>query len=50
MGLSEPRANYIDIIALQPVKEFLGFNPMELSVPWAEYLDIITFQIDTINW
>ena len=41
MGLSDPRSASIDIIALWPLKIFIGINPMSLSAPWAEYLDII---------
>ena len=41
MGLSAPRADSFEIIALQPVKKLIEMNPMSLSAPWDDYLDII---------
>ena len=41
MVLSAPRANYLEIIALHPVKTFIGINPMGLSAPWADSFYII---------
>ena len=33
LGLSAPRADYPEIIALHPVKTFRGINPMGISAP-----------------
>ena len=41
MGLSDPRAESLEIIALKPVKKLIGIKPMSLSVPWADSIDII---------
>ena len=41
MGLSAPREDFYEIIALHPVKILLGINPMGISAPWADSLDII---------
>ena len=49
MGLSSPRAESIDIIALQPAKKLLVIKPMGLSVPWDKSLGIIAFQTAKIN-
>ena len=43
MVLSAHWADSLVIIALQPVKELLGNNPMGCSAPWSETLDIIAF-------
>ena len=43
MGLSNPRAKYLETIAFQPVK-WLGINTMGLSDPWGNYLDIIVLK------
>ena len=44
MGLSAPWADYLDIIALQTVKNIPWVTLMELRVPMADSLDIIAFQ------
>ena len=44
MGLSDPRSDSIEIIALQPVKKLIGINPMRLSSRWEESLDIIALK------
>ena len=49
MGLSSPWADSIDIIALHPVKKWLGINPMVISVPWDDSIDIIAFRTANIN-
>ena len=41
MGLSAPRADSLEIIALQPVRKFIGINPTRLIDPWSGALDII---------
>ena len=41
MILSAPISNSIEIITSQPVKKLMGINPMSLSDPWADTLDII---------
>ena len=41
MGLSVPLANDLDAIAVNPVLKILGINPMDLSAPWADSIDII---------
>ena len=49
MGLSAPRADSLEIIALQPVRKFIGINPTRLIDPWSGALDIIdlnTFKKD----
>ena len=43
MGLSAPWVGSLDIISLQPVKKWMGINPMGLSAPWADSLGIIDF-------
>ena len=40
MGLSVPRADSLDIIALQTIY-FIGINPMGISDPWKDSIDII---------
>ena len=40
-GLSDPRADSLGIIALQPVKKSIGIKPTGLSAPWADFIDII---------
>ena len=42
MGMSTPRSDSLEIIALQPVKKRLGINPMGRSAPWDDSLDIIS--------
>ena len=42
MGLSSPRFDSIDIIALSALKYWIVINPMSLSAPWADSLDIIS--------
>ena len=42
MGLSAPRTNSLEIIALKPVKKLIRINPIILSAPWADSLDIIS--------
>ena len=49
MGLSDPRYESLDIIALQPVKKWLGINPMGISAPWADSIDIIALHKAKIN-
>ena len=44
MGISDPRADSVEIIALHPVKKLVGINPMSLSAPWDDSLDIITLK------
>ena len=41
MGISAPRENSIEIIALHPVKTIIGINPMRLISSWADSLYII---------
>ena len=41
MGFSAPLDNYLDIIALWPVKIFQGIKTMGLCGPWPDCLDII---------
>ena len=43
MGLSAPRANFLDIIAFKPVKK-LGIKPVGISAPWANCIVIIALQ------
>ena len=50
MGLSDPRSDFIDIIALCPLKILIGINPMILSVPWAESIDIIALNPVKKTW
>ena len=45
MGLSEPRSDCLEIIAVQPVKKIIGINPMIFSAPWTESIDIIALYI-----
>ena len=47
MGLSDHWDNYLGIIALQTVKKLPGINPMVLSTPRSNYLDIIA--LDPVN-
>ena len=42
MGLSYPRPNSIDIIALGKLKYWIGIKPMSLTAPWADSLEIIS--------
>ena len=49
MVLSTPWSDSLDIITLQPVKKLPWVNPMGLSVPMANSIDIIAFQINKIN-
>ena len=44
MGLSAPRDYHIEIIDYQPVKKLIWINPMGVSDPWAEYLEIIALK------
>ena len=44
MGLSDPRAEYLEIIASQTVKKLRGINPMGLSAPRDDSIDIIDLQ------
>ena len=44
MGLSEPWAESPEIIVFQTVRILTGFNPMVLSTPRSDSLDIIAFQ------
>ena len=41
MGLSDPRSDSLEIIALQKVKKMIGINPIGISAPWANSIDII---------
>ena len=41
MGLSDPWAESLDIISLQPVKKWIGVNPMGLSAPRINSLVIV---------
>ena len=45
MALSDPRADFIDIITLGPVKNLIGINQMVLSSPWDNSIDIIVLKI-----
>ena len=49
MGLSAPWDDYLDIIDLQPVKKWIGVNPLGLSYPWSKSIDIIDFHKAKIN-
>ena len=49
MGLSDPWADSLDIIALQTVKQLTWVNTMLISVPMADSIDIISFQTTKIN-
>ena len=44
MGLSTPKDDSIEIIALHPVKTFTGINPMILSDPWYDSINIIALK------
>ena len=44
MGISAPWAEPIYIIALNPVKKWLGINLMALSAPSYNYIDIIALK------
>ena len=44
MGLSDPRADSIEIIVVQTVNKLIGINPMSLSYPWDNYPDIIALE------
>ena len=44
MGPSDPMADSFQTIALQPVKRIIGINPMVLTSPWNEYIDIISLK------
>ena len=50
MDLSAPWDEYLDIIALHTVKTLPWVNPMGLSVPMADSIDIISSQRAKINW
>ena len=43
MGLGDPWADSLDIIALHPVKKLLGTNTMWIGVPWVDSLDIFHY-------
>ena len=43
MGLSDPRADSLDIISFQPLK-LIGINQMILIATWADSLDIISLK------
>ena len=43
-GLITPRADSVEIIALQPVQFYLGINPMGLIIPRTYYIDIIALK------
>ena len=43
MVLIAPRVDSLEIIVLQLVKQLMGINPMSLSDPWSDSLDIIAF-------
>ena len=45
MGISDPWANYLKIIALYP-----GINPIGISAPWSDSLDNIAFHPLKILW
>ena len=47
MRLSTPWSKYLDIITIQPVKKWRGFNSILLSAPWADSIDIIALQTET---
>ena len=49
MGLSAPWSDSLDIIVLQLFKKTPWIKPIVLSVPMADYVDIIAFQKDKIN-
>ena len=49
MGLSDPWADSLHIIALQTVNKLSWVNPMGLSVPMDDSIDIISFQTSKIN-
>ena len=49
MGLSAPWEESFDVIALQPLKNWPGINPIGLSIPWANSLGIINFKTAKIN-
>ena len=44
MGISAPRANNFEIIALQKITRLIGINPMSLNEPWYESIDIIVLK------
>ena len=45
MGLSAPWTEYLEIIAFQPVKTYLGMNPIVFSVPWDDSIEIIALHL-----
>ena len=47
MVLSAPWSDSLVIIFLQPVKKWLGINPMGPSAPCADYLGVIP--LDPVN-
>ena len=49
MGLSAPWDDSLDIIALQPVQNWLEMNPMGRSVPWDDFLYVIAFHTAKLN-
>ena len=46
MGLIAPWVDSLVIIYLQPVKKWIGINPMGLSAPWDGSIDIIALKRD----
>ena len=49
LGLSDPWANSIEMVALYPVVKLRGINPMGLSAPWDDsylYNWILTPNLD----
>ena len=44
MGLSDPKSDSLEIIALKPVKNIIGIKPMGLSAPLDESLDFISLK------
>ena len=44
MGISSPGSDYLDVIALQPVKIYIYINPISISAPLEDSLDIIALE------
>ena len=44
MEIIAPRSDSLGIIALRPVKKWIGVNRMSLSTPWEYSIDIIALK------
>ena len=50
MVISAPRANSIEIMALQTIKKLIGIPLMRLSVPWSDSIDNISLKTVKKYW